>query len=99
MRGGRKLKQEVVGQIKEGDYLISKKDRAVLICTSLINKEPFVENPREGFWCFEVLGELDNYGEPTITIFDRREILQFEGTLIKKNSKEAKKLEILYAKI
>lgn len=50
-------------------------------------------------FCFEVaFTEWDDYG-PDIALFDMKEMLQFEGSLIKKNSKKAKNLEMLYGKV
>lgn len=92
-----------VAQIKIGDYVIPKKDKCVLVCT---NVRYNIENDRSNnlkythVFCFDVAFEevVDYYGS-YIVIFDMKEILDLEATLIKKNTKAANILEMLYGKV
>lgn len=88
-----------VAQIKIGDYVIPKKDKCVLVCTNVADEPDKHSGLISYIFCFEVaFEEVDDYG-PDVAIFDMKEILQFEGTLIKKNTKAAKNLEMLYGKV
>jgi hypothetical protein len=89
-----------VAQIKIGDYVIPKKgNKCVLVCTNVVVQQLPPEYFTDHMFCFEILGELDDYGSPNVVLLDMREILKFKGTLIKKNTKAAKNLEMLYAKV
>jgi len=92
------MKQSVIEQIEIGDYVITK-HKDILVCTNVVKEQ----NPPEYFtdyiWCYELLGVKDEYGAPMVAILDQREMRYFKGTLIKKNTKAAKNLEMLYGKV
>lgn len=92
------MKQSVIDQIEIKDYIITK-DKAILICTNIIKDQRPPEYFIDYIWCYEVFGEKDDYGAPFVFILDKKEMMYLKGSLIKKNSKEAKNLELLYAKV
>lgn len=92
------MKQSVVDQIEIFDYVITK-HKDILVCTNIVKKQ----NPPEYFtdyiWCFKYFCVKNDYGAPMVAILDKREMKYLKGSLIKKDSKEAKNIEMLYGKV
>lgn len=97
MRGGCKLKREIADQIEMGDYLILKKDKSILICTNVLIGNSTTGGVPNRFWCFEKAGQKRTWLD--FIVFDLEEMLLFKCTVIKKDSTQARNLELLYAKV